>query len=56
MAGTIGGGGLGALAINYGYNRFDIRVMLWTVVVLIILVQGLQMLGDWIVHRLLHKS
>jgi D-methionine transport system permease protein len=55
MAGTIGGGGLGALAINYGYNRFDVEVMLYTVVVLIVLVQGLQMLGDWIVHRLLNK-
>jgi D-methionine transport system permease protein len=56
MAGTIGGGGLGALAINYGYNRFDTPMMLATVVVLIILVQALQMLGDWVVHRLLHKK
>lgn len=55
MAGTIGGGGLGALAINYGYNRFDVEVMLSTVIVLIVLVQGLQMLGDWIVHKLLNR-
>lgn len=56
MAGTIGGGGLGALAINYGYNRFNIEIMLATVVVLIVLVQALQMMGDWTVHRLLHKK
>ena len=56
MAGTIGGGGLGALAINYGYNRFDVEIMIATVAVLIILVQALQMLGDWIVHRLLNKK
>ena len=56
MAGTIGGGGLGALAINYGYNRFDIEIMFATVAVLIILVQALQMLGDWVVHRLLTKK
>lgn len=55
MAGTIGGGGLGALAINYGYQRFDTEVMLATVIILIVLVQFIQMLGDWAVHRLLHK-
>lgn len=55
MAGTLGGGGLGALAINYGYNRFDIEIMLYTVIILIVLVQGLQMIGDFIVHRLLTR-
>lgn len=55
MAGTLGGGGLGALAINYGYNRFDIEIMLYTVIILIVLVQGLQMMGDFIVHRLLTR-
>jgi D-methionine transport system permease protein len=46
MAGTVGGGGLGALAINYGYQRFDISIMFSTVLILIIVVQLLQKLGD----------
>lgn len=55
MAGAIGGGGLGDLAIRYGYQRFMPEVM-WTVVlILIVMVQGLQMLGDLWVRRLSHK-
>lgn len=54
MAGVIGGGGLGDLAIRYGYQRFDIEVMLWTIAILIVLVQLLQMLGDWLAERLTH--
>lgn len=46
MAGTVGGGGLGDLAIRYGYQRFDMTVMLSTIVILIIMVQLLQILGD----------
>ncbi|MCU9613114.1 ABC transporter permease [Caldibacillus lycopersici] len=46
MAGTVGGGGIGDLAITYGYQRFDTVTMLITVVILIILVQGLQSLGN----------
>ncbi len=46
MAGAVGGGGLGDLAIRYGYQRFDMTIMLETVVLLIILVQLIQMLGD----------
>ncbi len=46
MAGTVGGGGLGDLAIRYGYQRFNPLVMVATVAVLIILVQLLQMGGD----------
>lgn len=46
MAGAVGGGGLGDLAIRYGYQRFDIRVMLYTIVIMIILVQVIQFLGD----------
>lgn len=46
MAGTVGAGGLGTLAINYGYQRFDAEVMLATVIVLIIIVQLIQMIGD----------
>jgi len=47
MAGAIGGGGLGDLAIRYGYQRFDVTVMLATIVVLIGLVQGIQSLGEY---------
>jgi len=46
MAGAVGGGGLGDLAIRYGYQRFDTRVMLMTIVVMIILVQLMQWVGD----------
>ncbi len=46
MAGAVGGGGLGELAINYGYQRFDVWVMAETVVLLIIIVQIIQSLGD----------
>ncbi|NCT56273.1 MAG: ABC transporter permease [Legionella sp.] len=46
MAGTVGGGGLGDLAIRYGYQRFDLTVMLSTVFILVIIVQLIQMLGD----------
>jgi D-methionine transport system permease protein len=55
MAGAIGGGGLGDLGIRYGYQRFMPEVM-WTVVlVLIIVVQGLQGIGDTIVKKISHK-
>ncbi|TAK75477.1 MAG: D-methionine ABC transporter permease MetI [Gammaproteobacteria bacterium] len=46
MAGAIGGGGLGELAINYGYQRFNVAVTLETVVVLIVIVQSIQLAGD----------
>ena len=52
MAGAIGGGGLGDLAIRYGYQRFRPEVMLATVVVLIILVQAVQFLGNALSRRL----
>ena len=55
LSGTIGGGGLGDLAIRYGYQRFMPEVMWTVVVVLIILVQGIQSFGDWIVRRISHK-
>ncbi|USK33412.1 ABC transporter permease [Bacillus sp. F19] len=46
MAGAVGGGGLGDLAITYGYQRFDTVVMIITVTILVILVQGLQSSGN----------
>ena len=52
MAGAIGGGGLGDLAIRYGYQRFRPEVMLATVVVLIILVQLVQFVGNTLAKKL----
>lgn len=52
MAGAIGGGGLGDLAIRYGYQRFRPEVMLATVVVLIVLVQAVQFCGNALARRL----
>ncbi len=54
MAGTVGAGGLGTLAINHGYQRFDPTIMFATVVILIIMVQLVQMIGDSIAKRLIH--
>ncbi len=55
MAGAVGAGGLGDLAIRYGYQRFDLKVMTITVILMIIIVQLIQFLGDKIFHRLNHK-
>ncbi|MFD0868951.1 methionine ABC transporter permease [Paenibacillus residui] len=55
MSGMIGGGGLGDLAIRYGYQRFQTEVMIATVLILIILVQVLQMVGDRLVLRFIRK-
>ncbi len=52
MAGTIGGGGLGDLAIRYGYQRYETSVMIAVVIILIILVWGMQWLGDGLANRL----
>jgi D-methionine transport system permease protein len=51
MAGAVGAGGLGDLAIRYGYQRFQTDVMVVTVVLLILIVQALQMLGDRLVRH-----
>lgn len=51
MAGTMGGGGLGKIAIQYGYQRFNPVLMFVTVIILIILVQAVQILGNaWARH------
>jgi D-methionine transport system permease protein len=52
MAGVVGGGGIGFLAINYGYYRYETGVMVATVLVLIVLVQATQLLGDRAAERL----
>ncbi|HEV7896736.1 MAG TPA: methionine ABC transporter permease [Planosporangium sp.] len=55
MAGVVGGGGLGDLAIRYGYQRFENTVMVVTVVLLVVFVQLIQTLGDLVVRWLSHK-
>jgi len=55
MAGAVGAGGLGDLAIRYGYQRFDTTVMVSVIALLIVLVSTVQLSGDWLVRRLLAK-
>ena len=52
MAGVVGAGGLGDLAIRYGYQRYQTDIMIVTVIVLIIIVQALQSLGNYIYKKL----
>ncbi|PJD92676.1 MAG: methionine ABC transporter permease [Legionella sp.] len=56
MAGTVGGGGLGDLAIRHGYQRFDLSIMIITVIILILIVQTLQWIGDRYVKTLNKKT
>lgn len=51
MSGAVGGGGLGKLAIMYGYNRYQTDIMFVTVVLLIVIVQVLQSVGNWATRR-----
>lgn len=55
VAGTVGGGGLGHVAITYGYQRFDGSVMIVTVVILIVLVQLAQWLGNALSKKILRR-
>lgn len=55
MSGVIGGGGLGDLAIRFGYQRFQTEVMVTTVAVLVVLVQVLQFSGDRLVQHFTRK-
>ena len=55
MAGIVGGGGLGTLAYYYGYQRYQTGIMWVTVILLIILVQGVQMLGDKLSNSVINK-
>lgn len=52
MAGTVGGGGVGDLAIVYGYQRFDTVVVVATVIILVIFVQGIQSLGNTLARKI----
>lgn len=55
MAGVIGGGGLGNFAITEGYNRFRTEVIWLAVVVVIVLVQTLQILGNWLARKVMRR-
>lgn len=55
MSGLIGGGGLGDLAIRYGYHRYEIEMMIVAIVIMVILVQVLQWIGDAFVRRYTRK-
>lgn len=52
MAGAIGGGGLGDVAIRYGYQRFQTDMMVATCIILIVIVQALQILGNYFYNKL----
>ena len=55
MAGLIGGGGLGRLAYNYGFQRYQVDVMVVTVIVLIAIVQLIQFVGDRVSRAVDHR-
>ncbi|OJF76762.1 MAG: methionine ABC transporter permease [Treponema sp. CETP13] len=55
MAGAIGGGGLGDLAIRYGYQRFRIDIMIVSVIVILVMVEVVQVIGTKLADRLLIK-
>ena len=52
MAGFIGGGGLGTVAVNYGYNRYNFPIMLIAVIIIVVVVQIFQEVGMRLAHRL----
>ena len=56
MAGAVGGGGLGQMAINYGYNRWQDDVMISTVVAIIVIVQIIQLIGDLLSRLVDHRA
>ncbi|MDO5534943.1 MAG: methionine ABC transporter permease [Propionibacteriaceae bacterium] len=56
MAGTIGAGGVGDLALTYGYQAFNTPLMVLTVIVLILLVQGIQSLGNTLARRVRNRA
>ena len=56
MAGAVGAGGLGDLAIRYGYERYETRVMFEVIVVLVALVSVLQLGGEWVSRRVNHRQ
>lgn len=55
MAGLVGGGGLGQVAIQYGYNRFNTPIMVLTCLLLILLVQMIQLLGNYLARKIVFE-
>ncbi len=55
MAGSVGGGGLGAIAINYGYYRFNAEVMVVCIAIMVVLVQAMQLVGTRLSVQLDHR-
>jgi len=55
IAGAIGAGGLGSLAIRFGYQRFRTDVLIGTVVILVVIVQAIQLIGDFIAKSINRK-
>ena len=55
MAGAVGGGGLGDMAIRYGYERYETQVMFMVIIILIALVSLVQFAGEWLARRTDHK-
>ena len=55
MSGTIGGGGLGRIAISYGYNRYQTAILVLAVVVIVILVIMIQTCGTFIANKKDHR-
>ena len=55
MAGSVGGGGLGAIAINYGYYRFNAQVMVVCIAIMVVLVQAVQLVGTRLSVKLDHR-
>ena len=56
IAGVVGGGGIGDLAIRYGYYRFETKVMVVTVIILVVFVQAVQLLGNFLAVKLNNKK
>lgn len=56
LAGFTGGGGLGAIAVNYGYHRYQTDIMLYTILLLILTVQFLQSCGEALAQKLDHQK
>lgn len=54
MAGTVGGGGLGNFAIQYGYQYFKTDIMIVTIIIMVVMVSGVQKIGEWAAHKLTH--
>ncbi|UYQ76431.1 ABC transporter permease [Glutamicibacter sp. JL.03c] len=55
MAGLVGGGGLGRMAYTYGYTRYNMPIMLATIIIIVVLVQLVQIIGDAVARKVDHR-